>query len=135
MGLWAILVHTGYNWDNSSIHRIQLDLNNLERWSNRWQLHFNATKCKVIHFGDRNPNHAYTLNGHLPEISDNEKDLDVIIDDRLKCHIHTHTHTYSHSYKKSQSNIRHHQKVFPYEGCKNYRYAIQIHGTTTPRIR
>ena len=70
-----------------------MDLNNLERWSNRWQLHFNATKCKVMHFGYRNPNHAYTLNGHMLEISDNEKDLGVIIDDKLKFHIHTATAT------------------------------------------
>ena len=46
-----------------------------------------------MHFGYRNPNHAYTLNGHMLEISDNEKDLGVIIDDKLKFHIHTATAT------------------------------------------
>ena len=46
-----------------------------------------------MHFGYRNPNHAYTLNGHMLEISDNEKDLGVIINDKLKFHIHTATAT------------------------------------------
>ena len=33
------------------------------------------------------------MNGHMLEISDNEKDLGVIIDDKLKFHIHTATAT------------------------------------------
>ena len=43
-------------------NKLQLDLNNLENWSKRWQLPFNASKCKVMHFGHHNPRHSYHLN-------------------------------------------------------------------------
>ena len=31
--------------------QLQTDLDNLAKWCDAWQLNFNATKCKVIHFG------------------------------------------------------------------------------------
>ena len=30
-------------------------IDNLVDWSNKWQLHFNASKCKVINLGKNNP--------------------------------------------------------------------------------
>ena len=68
---------------------MQKDLQNLERWSAKWQLPFNATKCKVMHFGTSNPKHSYILNNHILEKSQNEKDLGVTIDTELKFHEHT----------------------------------------------
>ena len=70
-------------------NKLQLDLNNLENWSKRWQLPFNASKCKVMHFGHHNPTHSYHLNEHILEKTDHEKDLGVIIDNNLKFHAHT----------------------------------------------
>ena len=75
--------------DKASENKLQLDLSNLERWSEKWQLPFNASKCKVMHFGYRNPNHSYHLNDHLLESTHSEKDLGVNIDDSLKFHVHT----------------------------------------------
>ena len=42
-----------------------------------------------MHFGRKNPNVYYTMNGHAPagtvlEVVDNEKDLGLIIDKSLK---------------------------------------------------
>ena len=34
----------------------QHDLQQLEKWSEEWQLHFNPSKCKVMHLGHQNPN-------------------------------------------------------------------------------
>ena len=31
--------------------QLQIDLDNLAKWCDVWQLKFNVTKCKVIHFG------------------------------------------------------------------------------------
>ena len=31
--------------------QLQTDLDNLAKWCDTWKLNFNATKCKVIHFG------------------------------------------------------------------------------------
>ena len=50
-------------------------LNRLETWSQEWQLVFNRSKCKVIHFGKDNTRQEYTMG---------EKDLGVLIDDNLK---------------------------------------------------
>ena len=36
-------------------------------WADRWQLHFNAAKCKVIHLGRNNPAHKYTMKMHNSE--------------------------------------------------------------------
>ena len=69
--------------------KLKSDLANLQRWSNEWQLPFNATKCKVMHFGRGNPKHTYEMNGHMLESASQEKDLGVIIDDMLKFHVHT----------------------------------------------
>ena len=68
---------------------VQHDLTNLVDWSKRWQQPFNAKKCKVMHLGRNNPNHAYQMNGHTLENISSEKDLGVLIDDALKFHLQT----------------------------------------------
>ena len=35
-------------------NKLQMDLCKLEEWSKKWQLPFNATKCKVMHFRYQN---------------------------------------------------------------------------------
>ena len=70
-------------------NKIQDDLTRLENWSRRWQLPFNAPKCKVMHFGKDNPRRSYHMNGHILQATDQEKDLGVIVDDNLKFHVHT----------------------------------------------
>ena len=40
---------------------LQYDLDKLCDWSRKWKLSFNATKCKVMHFGANNNGSRYTL--------------------------------------------------------------------------
>ena len=68
--------------------KVQQDLCNLDKWSQKWQLPFNEKKCKVLHLGKNNPNQEYVLNGHVLEVSTSEKDLGVHIDNQLKFHVH-----------------------------------------------
>ena len=42
-----------------------------------------------MHFGYNNPKREYTLNGQVLESTEAEKDLGVMVDDKLKFHIHT----------------------------------------------
>ena len=42
-----------------------------------------------MHLGNRNPHHAYLMNGHELETTECEKDLGVHIDNQLKFHIHS----------------------------------------------
>jgi len=40
---------------------LQADLQRLVQWSERWQLHFNADKCKVLHLGRNNRHLVYKI--------------------------------------------------------------------------
>uniref|UniRef100_A0A8B9BJI6 Reverse transcriptase domain-containing protein n=1 Tax=Anser brachyrhynchus TaxID=132585 RepID=A0A8B9BJI6_9AVES len=62
---------------------IQQDLDWLERWAGRSQMRFNKSKCRVLHLGRNNQTYQYRLGDDLLERSSEEKDLGVLVDDRL----------------------------------------------------
>ena len=47
---------------------------------------FHERKCKTVHFGNRNLQLDYQMNGHILEHVKDEKDLGVYIDKDLKFH-------------------------------------------------
>ena len=81
-----------YNTGNNT-NSLQKDLKALQEWSNKWQLHFNCSKCKCLHFGMSNTYRDYYFkneNGnkqYIPTCTE-EKDLGVIFDDSLKFDLH-----------------------------------------------
>jgi len=68
--------------------KLQSDLDNLQNWSQKWQLRFNADKCKTLHMGMSNRKITYRMTSHDGtstdlETTDLEKDLGVWIDPTL----------------------------------------------------
>ena len=71
---------------------LQADLDSIQHWSEKWQLKFNSSKCKIMHLGHSSDRAEYTMNDNGIEISleviSEEKDLGVWMDDRLKFSTH-----------------------------------------------
>ena len=67
---------------------LQKDIDNLMNWSDTWQLHFNSSKCKVLHVGKKNPGQDYfMMTGNDKVTIDHtteEKDLGITFDTNLK---------------------------------------------------
>ena len=70
--------------------QLQGDLDRLVDWADKWQLRFNADKCKVIHLGMNNEQQDYSMRRHgcndgvMMSKSTMEKDLGVNVGNKLK---------------------------------------------------
>ena len=62
---------------------IQQDLDRLETWVQRNLMKFNKGKCRGLHLERNSPMHHYRLGAKLLESSSAERDLGVLVDDRL----------------------------------------------------
>jgi len=62
---------------------IQRDLYRLESWAQRNLMRYNKGKCRVLHVGRNYPMHQYRLGADMLESGSAERDLGVLVDDRL----------------------------------------------------
>jgi len=59
------------------------DLDRLANWVEWNLMKFNMGKCTVLHLGRNNPMHQYRLRADLLESSSAERDLGILVDDKL----------------------------------------------------
>src|SRR6218665_2458910 len=63
---------------------LQEDLRRMFRWSQDWQMLFNLEKCSVMHMGKGNKELSYVMGGKVLKVSEEERDLGVIMHRRAK---------------------------------------------------
>ena len=64
--------------------KFQQVINQLCDWAEAWEMSFNLAKCKILHFGKKNPKFEYHMRGVKLEEATEEKDLGVWITTTLK---------------------------------------------------
>ena len=63
---------------------LQNDIHQLQLWTQKWLLSFNEDKCKVMHFGAKNPANTYFMGETTLTTTVKEEDLGVLITPDLK---------------------------------------------------
>ncbi len=71
---------------------LQNDLAKLHKWSQKWQMESNPEKCHLIKFGKSGmrPGWVYKLGNDKIQESEKEKDLVIVINNRLSPEEHLH---------------------------------------------
>ena len=71
--------------DARDCERLQKDLDTIYEWSKKWEMEFNAKKCKVMELGKskRRQTRSYTMGDVEIKKTKDEKDLGITISDNL----------------------------------------------------
>ena len=76
--------------DESSVESLQRDFDSVTKWTKEWLMKLNSSKCKVIHFGNKNLRSEYSIDDLTTEqrikldVSECELDLGVLVSSDLK---------------------------------------------------
>ena len=64
-------------------NNLQQSIDRMYDWTQTWQLHFNQSKCQILHIGSNNPKYEYFIgrdqNRTILTTTTLEKDLDVLV--------------------------------------------------------
>jgi hypothetical protein len=68
--------------------KLQMALDCLCDWAEKWGMSFNLAKCKIMHIGPNNPCYEYFMRGTKLGTTDEERDIGVTITKNLKPSVH-----------------------------------------------
>ena len=73
---------------------VQMDINNMLKWSSNWCLYLNTNKCSVLHSGEKNTDCDYFMSIGEVDYKINNSQLGVTFDPKLNFnhHIYEITH-------------------------------------------
>ena len=96
---------------------LQYDLDTVCEWADRWEMKFNVSKCKVMHYGRKSTDiePTYYMYGKPIEVVCSEKDLGVIFSNDMKVHC-------SDSYSKANRMLGMISRTRPI----TYRHPLQV---------
>ena len=67
---------------------LQVDIHKIKDWCDKWSMSLNSLKCKVMHFGKKNPEKVYYIGIGVDRVvlgkTEAEKDLGVVVDNSGK---------------------------------------------------
>ena len=93
--------------DDNDWHSLQDDLSKLSTWSEKWQMLFNTSKCKVMHIGKSQKKYPYYTNNQQLEEVTQEKDLGIVTKAPG-----SHGNTGISSKEDVCENAKHHTEIF-----------------------
>ena len=64
--------------------QFQQVIDRLWEWVEKWEIAFIVAKCKILHFGRKNPKYEYMMRGVKIEEATEEKDLGIWVSTTLK---------------------------------------------------
>ena len=64
--------------------KLQLALDRLVQWAEKWGMKFNIPKCKIMHVGKNNPAYEYNMKNEKMTVVEEEKDIGVVMQKNLK---------------------------------------------------
>ena len=64
--------------------KLQSALDALSDWAVTWRTFFNVKKCKIMHLGNKNPEHLFNMGGETLGSTEEEKDIGVTVTSNLK---------------------------------------------------
>ena len=97
------------------VMKLQADIENLQEWSKKWLLRFNADKCKTMHMGFNNLKCEYAMNGKTLQKTAEEKDLGVYITDNSKSSVQC-----TKAAQKAMNSLRVIKRTFKYINVESF---------------
>jgi len=94
---------------------LQKDLDRLIQWADKWQMMFNTSKCKAVHFGKKELNNAdYYMSDQRRTTVTEEKDLGVVISSDMKSSQHC-----NQAYSKASTMLAMINRSIVYKNSEN----------------